>query len=74
MNLLSVCCNSKTVVRGNVTMYYVCLSCGQPCDVYGMERKVWAKNPSTKIIPDKRKRIKRKIIDKEIEEMGGAQC
>jgi len=28
----SACCGSKLNVSGNVTQYYVCRGCGQPCE------------------------------------------
>jgi hypothetical protein len=64
----SLCCNSKVVVRGKTTMYYVCLKCGEACDVYYTERKVWTRNPKTQILGDKRAKEKNKLTKKEIEE------
>jgi len=70
----SKCCGAKVVVRGKTTRYYVCLACGNACDVYCIvkERKFWTRNPKTQIIGDKREKIKDKEINKEIEQIGNA--
>jgi DNA-directed RNA polymerase subunit RPC12/RpoP len=68
----SKCCGFKVVVRGKTTMHYVCLACGQPCDIYYNQRKTWIRNPKTKILEDERGKIKEKEINKEIQEIGHA--
>ena len=30
----SKCCGSRVVIRGKTTIYYVCLLCGDACDIY----------------------------------------
>lgn len=75
--ILSKCCGAKTVVRSSpdeidkigCTMFYVCLACGNPCDIYGKERKSWKINPATKVIKDKREKEKNKLTEKEIQEI-----
>lgn len=29
---ISLCCGADMTVEGNVTMYYVCEKCGEPCN------------------------------------------
>lgn len=54
------------------TCHYVCLKCGEPCDIYFKERRTWIRNPKTQIQKDKRQIILKKEINKEIEEIGNA--
>ena len=65
----SKCCGAKVIVRGKTTLYYVCLSCGKPCDVYTKERRTWIRNPKTQILKDKREKEKTKLTKKEIDEI-----
>lgn len=65
----SKCCNSKVVVRGRTTLHYVCLACGQACDVIFLGRRTWKINPATKIKEDEREKITDKLSKKEIEEI-----
>ena len=67
-NLKSTCCNAKVKIVGNVTMYYVCCKCGNPCDVRYVQRKTWARNPVTQITPDKRDKIIEKLEKQQIKE------
>jgi len=64
----SKCCGSRVVIRGKTTIYYVCLLCGDACDIYVVDRKMWQINPSTKVKGDERDKQKRKESDKEIKE------
>jgi len=64
----SNCCNAKVKVIGNVTLFYQCQKCHQACDIHFVQRKVWIRNPKTQITPDKREKIDRKRIEKEINE------
>jgi L-lactate utilization protein LutB len=81
-NLKSICCgaeakvdmspdfigdNPKTMQIG--TYCYVCTKCSQPCDIYSKERKLWNRNPATKIEKDKRSKLKEKLTKKEIREI-----
>lgn len=35
LSLLSKCCSTRVKVAGSgITHYYVCLSCGKPCDTF----------------------------------------
>jgi hypothetical protein len=60
-NLKSICCNKEVRVEGmndfnkQCTMYHVCTYCNKPCDVTVKVRKIWTINPSTKVIPNKKK-------------------
>jgi hypothetical protein len=29
---VSDCCHKPVIIKGNVTMYYVCMQCLQPCN------------------------------------------
>ncbi len=49
ITIKSKCCNAKVKVIGKVTMYYVCLKCKKACDIIFIQRKVWTKNPNTKV-------------------------
>lgn len=84
-NLKSTCCNAeiktnmvpdfigdnpKNMIIG--TCYYICTKCDEPCNSYLKERKTWKINPATKIIGDKREKIHKKEINKEIKEIGNA--
>ena len=51
------------------TWYYICKKCGVPCDIHLNSRKFWNRNPSEKVIQDKRSKIKSKQV---IEEIGNA--
>jgi hypothetical protein len=64
----SQCCGAKVIVRGKTTMHYVCLKCGQSCDIYLKMRKFWTRNPKTQILGDKRAKKEKKLTKKEIEE------
>lgn len=50
------------------TNYCVCSKCGKPCNIMTNERKIWIRNPKTQILGDKRRKIKDKIIHKEIKD------
>jgi hypothetical protein len=50
------------------TVYYICIKCGEACDIHINERKFWTRNPKTQIIGDKREKKKRKQTEKEIKE------
>jgi len=82
MALKSKCCKSK--VKTNMspdfindnpktqkigTCYYICMKCGEACNVFSVERKKWKINPNEQVIPDKRKKIKNNIIKKEMESL-----
>jgi hypothetical protein len=64
--LKSNCCNAKVKVEGNVTMFYRCCKCHQPCDVHSVIRKTWTRNPSVQILKDKRRKHWDKLNKKEI--------
>lgn len=51
----SNCCNSKVKVEGRTTLCYVCLKCGEACDVHSNQRKTWTRNPKEQITPNKKK-------------------
>jgi hypothetical protein len=67
--LLSTCCGAPTTFSEIVpdfigdkqpkigTAYCICTKCKQPCNVYSKERRTWAINPKTRVIPNKKKRI-----------------
>jgi hypothetical protein len=65
----SNCCNYRVVIRGKVTIHYVCLACGEACDIHFIERKLWARNPKTQIIPNKKKKSSTKLNPKELKEI-----
>jgi L-lactate utilization protein LutB len=54
------------------TVYAICTKCNQPCNIYIPIRKVWTRNPKTQVQGDKRGKIKKKEIKKEIQEIGNA--
>lgn len=62
----SKCCNAKVKIIGKITMYYVCTKCKQPCDIITIHRKVWERNPVTKI--KKSKKIYNRKNNKKIKE------
>lgn len=72
--LKSNCCNSPIRTEGGEdfgkhfegTFYRVCDKCKQPCDVHLDERKVWIINPSTRIVPNKKKKNEKLFTDKEL--------
>lgn len=64
----SKCCSSRVVVRGKRTMHYVCVACGEPCDVYYTTRKTWGRSPAEQIVPNKKKDAP-KLTRKEIDEI-----
>jgi hypothetical protein len=81
MSERSKCCNAKVkvVMSGDFfgdtpktqrigTCHYVCLKCKEACDVIYIKRRTWNRNPAEQIIPDKRRRIRKKDIEKDIEE------
>ena len=51
------------------TCYCICSKCSEPCNVHSNQRKIWVRNPKTRIVPNKKKDQQRKIAD---EELGGA--
>ena len=53
-------------------MSYVCCKCHKSCDVYFKSRTKINMNTSTKVIPDKREKINKTNINKEIQEIGNA--
>lgn len=57
--------DSKTMTVG--TCYFICTKCNQPCNIYIPIRKVWKKNPVTKVIRSKREEKEIKLTKKEIE-------
>jgi hypothetical protein len=61
---------SETMTIG--TCYCICSKCGEPCNIMSVERKLWKRNPKTQIKKDKRNKIHKKEIDKEIQEIGNA--
>lgn len=65
----SKCCGAKVKVIGKTTLHYQCLKCKKPCDVYFVQRKFWKINPSTKIIPNKKRRKSIKLTPKELREI-----
>jgi hypothetical protein len=84
-NLKSLCCNAKVKISMSPdffgdnpknmiigTCYYICTKCNQACDIYSNSRKIWNRNPKTQIQKDKREKIKNKIINKEVEQIGNA--
>jgi hypothetical protein len=74
-NLKSICCNANVRIEGmddfdkQGTMYHVCTTCNQPCDVIFKIRKGWEINPVTRIIPNKKKIKSTKLTAKEIKEI-----
>ncbi len=32
--IMSKCCKSEVILIENVVQYYLCISCGRPCDIY----------------------------------------
>lgn len=80
-NLKSNCCNAKIKVGGigdfegdkiACTIYYVCTKCQEACDVHIQERKTWAINPKTRIVPNKKKDQQSKQAEQDIKELGNA--
>jgi hypothetical protein len=84
-NLKSNCCNAgiKTAMSpdffGDIpdqmhvgTCHYECTKCGKTCDVHTNTRKIWAINPKTRIVPNKKKNQKEKLSKQEIEQIGNA--
>jgi len=67
----SKCCNADVRVEGmddfdkQCTMYHVCTKCNNPCDVIIKTRRIWAINPKTRIVPNK----KRLFTDKELRKL-----
>lgn len=49
--LLSVCCDAEVLMGGKTTRYYVCVKCGEACDV-------------TMETPDTKKAVRRPRRDK----------
>lgn len=45
----------------------ICSKCGKPCNFYTPIRKVWTKNPATKIKGDEREKKENKLTKKEID-------
>jgi hypothetical protein len=64
----SKCCGAKIKVVGRTALHYECLKCKEPCDIYIKERKIWARNPKTQILGDKRAKTKNKLTKKEVED------
>jgi hypothetical protein len=75
-NYKSKCCGTKVRVESSpddidkkgCTMYYVCTKCNQPCDVLTNERRTWAINPKTRIVPNKKEKNKKLFTDKELKD------
>lgn len=79
----SNCCNAK-VKYSNIlsdfigdknpqigTVHYICTKCGKACDVHINIRKTWKINPTTQIIPNKKKSTK--LTSKELKEIHETQ-
>jgi hypothetical protein len=70
--LKSKCCNADVRIEGmddfdqTCTMYHECTKCGNPCDVIIKVRKLWAINPKTRIVPNKKKKNDKLFTDKEL--------
>ena len=70
----SRCCNAKVksvtspdeIDKLGCTMVCVCTECNKPCDIYIPERKTWAINPKTRIVPNKKKKNNKLFTDKEL--------
>jgi hypothetical protein len=56
-----------------VTIHYKCTKCKNACDVHNNERKVWIRNPATKIIPNKKNKSSTKLTAKELREIHQTQ-
>lgn len=71
----SNCCNSTIKQKCNDknettdVFYSICNKCKQPCQVHLDERKSWARNPATQIIPNKKKKSSTKLTKKELNEI-----
>ena len=50
------------------TCYCICSKCGEPCNIMSVTRRTWTRNPATQIQKDSRKKIKDKIVKKEIKD------
>ncbi len=71
-NTRSKCCNAKVKVVGKTTLYHICLKCKKACDVYFTIRKTWTRNPATQVQKDKREKMRKKELDKDIQQIGNA--
>ena len=52
------------------TICAICSKCNQPCNIYIPIRKTWTRNPKTQVQGDKRGKIRKKEVEKEIKEIG----
>lgn len=74
-NYKSICCNADVRIEGmndfykQCTMYHVCTYCNRPCDITIKIRKTWEINPSTRIVPNKKKKSSTKLTAKELKEI-----
>ena len=77
-NYKSNCCNEKIIVRGIgdfddkdriCTMHFECTKCHMDCNVHIGIRKTWEINPSTRIVPNKKKKSSIKLTAKELKEI-----
>jgi len=73
----SNCCHAPVRVSGIpdfegdksvCIQYYICTKCNEPCDIYIPIRRIWTRNPVTKVKGDERGKYKTKLTKKEIEE------
>jgi len=59
MGQRSDCCLAKVRIVGATEPHYVCYKCKQICHIIMKVRQEWGLNPSTRVVPiKKRKRIK----------------
>ena len=77
-NLRSTCCKAEIKYSEAVpdfigddknsvrTCYCICSKCGEPCNIYSVERKTWEINPKTRVVPSKKKKNDRMFTQKEI--------
>lgn len=48
------------------TCYCICSKCGEPCNIMVDERRTWAINPKTRVVPNKKKKNDKLFTDKEL--------
>jgi hypothetical protein len=69
MGQRSDCCNAKVKIVGETDPHYVCRRCKQVCHVIMKVRQEWGLDPSTKIIPAKKRNKRTRLTPKEEREI-----
>jgi hypothetical protein len=69
MGQRSDCCMAKVNIVGDTDPHYVCRKCKQSCHIIMKVRKDWGLNPSTQVLPTKKRNKRFRLTPKEEREI-----